>query len=280
MMKFSISNIAWTSDADEYMYGLIRRKGFTGLEIAPTRIFPEKPYDDLHSAQRWAEKLKREYDLSVVSLQSIWYGRNESLFGSYEERQALLEYTKRAIDFACAVGAKNIVFGCPKNRKIPMVLGESFTNSSKIDTYYNQALNFFSVLGDYAASNGVVIGMEANPVMYNTNFINTTLEALNLVKQVDSPGFRLNLDIGTMLINNEPIGILTDNVDLISHVHVSEPGLEPVKHHALHDQLSELLAINGYSGYVSIEMKKCTDLSVIYDSLDYIRSVFGEYGCV
>ena len=72
----------------------------------------------MHSAQRWAEKLKREYDLSVVSLQSIWYGRNESLFGSYEERQALLEYTKRAIDFACAVGAKNIVFGCPKNRNI------------------------------------------------------------------------------------------------------------------------------------------------------------------
>lgn len=279
-MQLAISNIAWSCEYDGQMYKMMEKYGFGGLEIAPTRIFEQKPYDCLSEGKKWAENLRTEYGLSVVSLQSIWYGRNESLFGSYEERQALLEYTKRAIDFACAVGAKNIVFGCPKNRKIPMVLGESFTNSSKIDTYYNQALNFFSVLGDYAASNGVVIGMEANPVMYNTNFINTTLEALNLVKQVDSLGFRLNLDIGTMLINNEPIGILTDNVDLISHVHVSEPGLEPVKHYALHDQLAELLAINGYSGYVSIEMKKCTDLSVIYDSLDYIRSVFGEYGCV
>ncbi|MBQ5846275.1 MAG: hypothetical protein IIW64_06510, partial [Selenomonadaceae bacterium] len=135
-MQLAISNIAWSCEYDGQMYKMMEKYGFRGLEIAPTRIFEQKPYDCLSEGKKWAETLRGEYGLSVVSLQSIWYGRNERLFGSHEERQALLEYTKRAIDFACAVGAKNIVFGCPKNRNIPMVLGESLTNSSKIDTYY------------------------------------------------------------------------------------------------------------------------------------------------
>ena len=43
-MKFSITNIAWTSEYDEQMYHAMKNSGFTGLEIAPTRIYPEHPY--------------------------------------------------------------------------------------------------------------------------------------------------------------------------------------------------------------------------------------------
>ena len=275
-MKLSISNIAWPSEADESMYSIIRRKGFTGLEIAPTRIFPEKPYDDLHSVRRWAENLKREYDLSVVSLQSIWYGRQERLFGSLDEKHILLEYTKEAIGFACAAGVKNLVFGCPKNRSIPEKSDKTVTDVSERDIYYKQAVDFFRALGDYAAKNGVVIGMEANPVMYNTNFINTTLDALALVKEVDSSGFRLNLDVGTMLANNEGLELVSDHVDLISHVHISEPGLSPIEDRSIHVALAEILSRNEYSGYVSLEMKKSTDLAVVNKCLDYVRSVFRE----
>ena len=49
-MKLSISNIAWSADQDEKVYGMMQQLGFTGLEIAPTRIFPEKPYEDLTKA--------------------------------------------------------------------------------------------------------------------------------------------------------------------------------------------------------------------------------------
>ena len=45
--------------------------------------------------------------------------------------------------------------------------------------------------------------MEANPAIYNTNYINTTQEALDLIREVGSDGFRLNLDVGTMLENGE-----------------------------------------------------------------------------
>ena len=46
-MNFSISNIGWTAENDELVYSIMAESSFAGLEIAPTRIFPENPYDDL-----------------------------------------------------------------------------------------------------------------------------------------------------------------------------------------------------------------------------------------
>lgn len=41
-MKLSISNIAWSAEHDAAMYKFLQQEGFSGLEIAPTRIFPIK----------------------------------------------------------------------------------------------------------------------------------------------------------------------------------------------------------------------------------------------
>ena len=38
--KLAISNIAWHKSDDEAVYTAMQQAGFTGLEIAPTRIFP------------------------------------------------------------------------------------------------------------------------------------------------------------------------------------------------------------------------------------------------
>ena len=51
-MKLSISNIGWTVEQDSQVYELMKKYGFTGLEIAPTRIFPEAPYEKLNEADR------------------------------------------------------------------------------------------------------------------------------------------------------------------------------------------------------------------------------------
>ena len=113
-MKLSISNIAWEASADEQMQQKLQELNFQGLEIAPTRIFPSSPYDNLPEAKTWAEALHRKYGLTIPSMQSIWFGRQEMLFGAEAEREALLAYTKKAIDFAAAMGCHNLVFGCPK----------------------------------------------------------------------------------------------------------------------------------------------------------------------
>ena len=117
-MKVTISNIAWQPENDAEMYAFLKEKKCTGIEIAPTRIFPEKPYSDLEKVADFRDELNANYGLQVVSMQSICYGRNEAIFSSEDERNSLLEYIKQSIDFASVLGCKNLVFGSPKNRNI------------------------------------------------------------------------------------------------------------------------------------------------------------------
>ena len=285
-MNLSISNIGWNAENDEAVYKMMQERGFTGLEIAPTKIIPEKPYDDLERAGSWADSLKKNQGFTVPSMQSIWYGRKEQIFGSAEERHALTEYTKKAIDYAAVIGCGNLVFGCPKNRSIPenpiidktdpMAADATGTEKNEnIQSFQDIGIQFFKELGDYAAAKGTVIGMEANPSIYGTNYVNRTEEALNLIDEVDSPGFRLNLDVGTMVQNEESVDLLRGKVSLINHVHISEPFLAPIEKRTLHLDLKELLIEENYRGFVSIEMGTVSDLYLIEKALDYTKEIFG-----
>ena len=146
-MKLSISNIGWGVEQDGVAYDLIKKNSFMGLEIAPTRIFPETPYERLKEAEIWAHNLKKEYGFVIPSMQSIWFGRQEKLFGCEEERKVLIKYTKKAVDFAAIIGCKNLVFGCPQNRIHPENVDEQI------------GIEFFKEIGDYAERRGTVIGI-------------------------------------------------------------------------------------------------------------------------
>ena len=79
-MKLAISNIAWTAEEDEQVYAMMRRYGYTGLEIAPTRFFETNPYEDLDAVRRWRAEFARKEAFAIPSMQSVWFGRTEKLF--------------------------------------------------------------------------------------------------------------------------------------------------------------------------------------------------------
>lgn len=265
-MKLSISNIAWTQEQDKEVYNLMKKNGFSGVEIAPTRVVGENPYDKVDTASKWSQGIRNEYDFSVPSMQSIWYGVEEHIFRSDDERQELIDYTKKAIDFASAINCHNLVFGCPKNRVI---------YDKKND--YEKGISFFREIGEYALKKGTVIGMEANPDIYGTDYINDTTSAIQLVKDVESKGFLLNLDLGTMINNKESIDVIENEVDLINHVHVSEPFLKPiVEGREIHKEVASLLIKENYQNYVSIEMGRVEDLNTIEEAMKYISDCFKE----
>ena len=167
MSKLAISNIGWAEENDATVYDLMKKYGFRGLEIAPTRIFSERPYDMNSEAEAWSKKLKSEYGFCIPSMQSIWYGR-----------------------------------------------------------------------------------------------------------QVDSKGFLLNLDLGTMIQNEEDVRELTGKVRLINHVHISEPGLKPIVERPIHSELKVLLTKEGYDRFISIEMGKVEDINILEEKMAYVRRIF------
>ena len=262
-MNISISNIGWSYESDHKVYDIMKEYGLTGLEIAPTRIFAVNPYNDLEAARRWRNELYSQYEFVIPSMQSIWYGRSEKIFGTEGERKTLISYTKRAIDFAEVIGCKNLVFGCPRNRSI------SETGDANI------AIEFFREIGDYAFLHHTVIAMEANPPIYNTNFINKTSEAIELIEKVDSKGFLLNLDVGTMIENEEDMDVVKDKLHLVNHVHISEPGLKPIQKREIHNELAEMLKIVRYEGFVSIEVGKQERIDELEKMIQYVKNIFG-----
>lgn len=261
-MKISASNIGWKQEFDNEMYAWLSEQGVAGLEIAPTRIFPETPYDKPKEAKAWAEEIKKSYGMTISSMQSIWFGRTENIFASAGERQALLEYTKKAIEFAQAVGCGNLVFGCPRNR--------SYVEGTDLSV----ADEFFGILGEYAHKCGTVLAMEANPPMYNTNFCNATSDAFELVERISKAGFRINLDMGTIIANGEDVDYLKGRINLVNHVHISEPGLAVIEKRNEHTALSNILKSEDYKGFVSLEIKTQDDIENVKKSLAYIKSVF------
>ena len=259
-MKLSISNIAFDNTQEEVVFPILKKYSFKGIEIAPTKIC-NNPYFNVDKALVYKKFLK-ENDFEISSIQSIWYGINQRIFYNDEEREFLIEYTKNAIDYASKIGCKNLVFGCPKNRKKDIEYSESV------------AVKFFNEIGDYAKQREVYINIEANPSIYGTDFINKTSEAVDFIRKADSKGLGLNLDLGTMIYYDEGTDILKGNSDVIKHIHISEPMLNPIEKRRIHFELIKYLESVNYSGYISLEMKKQDDTNILLNSIKYVGDLF------
>ena len=269
-MKLAISNIAWNQEEDNQVYGLMKEYGFEGLEIAPTRFFDKNPYDTSLEELQELKKLMKKKEIKLISIQSLLFGQeNIALFEGEENRKNLFNYLTKAIKFASNLGINTLVFGNPRNR----------VSNSEED--YDIAVNFFKKLGCIAAEHNTNICIEANPKKYNTNFINTTEEAIKLVRDVNTVGFKLHYDLGADLINNSDIKVLKNNIDILNHVHISEPFLETISKEniGIHKDLFELLNENNYSKWISIEMKKVSEgsnLENVKKCIKYLGDVINE----
>lgn len=260
-MKISVSNIGWTKEYDDEMYKYISDSKLNGVEIAPTRIIENEPYEKNEQAVKFATKIKENYNLEISSMQSIWYGKQGSIFDK-KDAEMFIEYTKKAINFANDINCKNLVFGCPKNRNMPE--GKTI----------NDILYFFKELGDYAEKKKTTVAIEPNPTIYGTNFLNTTREAMEFVRSIDSNGIKVNVDLGTIIENKETLEQIKNNIDLVNHIHISEPNLEVVKKRTIHKELANMLRKLDYKEYISIEMKNTGNINDIKKTIEYVKSIF------
>jgi len=135
------------------------------------------------------------------------------------------------------------------------------------------AVDVFFELGDHASKAGVKLALEPNPTEYGTNFLNTMLQTINFAEQVDHEAVTVNFDIGALYMTGEiddADRLLDKAANRISHVHISEPNLEPAPKHA--EQFSRIAAKivgRGYEDWFSIEMRaaKGEELAQVEKSL-------------
>jgi sugar phosphate isomerase/epimerase len=256
--------LAWTDAQQDQVFALLRDLDIACVELIPFRV-PGFSSNDLVLLRQFQKTLAL-YGLAVSSLQSLLFGTQDlHLFLHADARAKLLLHLKKCVDLAAELGAKNLVFGMPKNRLVPQ--GMSHAEAQNI------AKDFFLDLGDYASQFPVKIGIEANAPQYGGNFWTQTREVLHFTQDLSLASVGINLDLSTILLNQEPIAeIVQETASYVSHVHLSFPYLKPlVIDDAVLDFLRALQVLQPNIA-LSVEMQN-DDISILAQTLIQIKKL-------
>jgi D-psicose/D-tagatose/L-ribulose 3-epimerase len=250
MHKVAISNIAWPQEAEREALSLCRRCGFTGIEISPSKSFlgwPRSPSDATGLNAKVAD-----HGLTIVALQAILFGvDNVELFGSNATRARLAEHLRIVADLAASLGASASVYGAPKSRDPGDLLPE---------VAHQIAADFFAGVSPVFEAASTCLAFEANDASYGCRFITRTAEAIALVRRINSPGVRVQIDTGTIFLGREPPAVVGEAVPLAAHFHASEPQLRPLGGADVdHRPLATALRAARYDGWISVEMRETAD---------------------
>lgn len=270
-MKLGVSNIAWPADLEPQAAGLLQKLGVTGVEIAPTTVWSAPltaATDDIARYRRfWSDR-----GIEIVALQALLFGREDlALFGSAAARAETVTYLSAMIRLCAELGARALVFGSPRNRD----------RGDLSDAEANRiAVAFFDELGSRAAAEGVVFCIEPNPPSYHCNFVTTSGQAVELVRQVGNPGFGVHLDTGGMTLSEEPIDAsVAAALPWCRHFHVSEPQLRPIGTAGVdHPRFGAILRRLQYRHWISIEMRLQSRESCLRDVAAAVARARADYG--
>ncbi|MDR2892126.1 MAG: sugar phosphate isomerase/epimerase [Deltaproteobacteria bacterium] len=237
-MRLSISNIAWDISEDALIADILADFGLTAIDIAPGKYFPaphKATKKDIQNVRHWWNKR----GVAITGMQSLLFGTEGlNVFGDVKSQSAMLRHLEATAFIAVGLGAEFLVFGSPKNRD-RSGLSDLSANSVAID--------FFRRLGDMAATYAVCFCLEPNPPCYGANFMVDSLSTAEIVRKINHPNIKMQLDLGAAAINGENVNrILKEAVDLIGHIHLSEPSLlplgdSPTDHNCIGKLLNEVL---------------------------------------
>ena len=232
-MKLSVSNIGWNISDDKKVSSLLKKYKIKNIDIAPTKYFkdPSKTtFKDISKVKEWWNN----EGIKIFGMQSLMFGTNGlNLFGNRIVQNKMLNHLDSICRIGSVLNAKKLVFGSPKNR-----------DRSKINNQdsKNIAIDFFNRLGIIAKSKNIIICLEPNPESYGANFMTTTFETAKIVKSINHPSIKMQLDIGAISINKENILLILEKYsELVGHIHLSEPNLETLKNKKYHNKIHQIL---------------------------------------
>jgi D-psicose/D-tagatose/L-ribulose 3-epimerase len=271
-VKLAVSNIAWSKEEEPAIASLLQDLNVRYVEIAPTKQWEDPtvvPDSEIEDYKNWWQG----YGIEVIAFQSMLFNRpNLKLFEDDSTRAEMASYLKDFIGVAGKMGVKTMVFGSPKNRQ---------KGSMKQEIASSIATSFFKDVGHIASVNGVNFCIEPNAPQYSCDFVTNAAEGIKLVKQVDSKGFGLHLDIACMALANDNIAdSIISAAPLLRHFHISSPMLGDVvpRPDVDHEQAAGALRSIGYKGYVSIEMRPMdgSNLERVKSAVDYAQGVYSS----
>ncbi|MCI6448988.1 MAG: sugar phosphate isomerase/epimerase [Succinivibrio sp.] len=214
--QLSISNIAWDVKDDLKVAQILNKHDVKYIDLAPSKYFKDFKEATITEIEQVKDIWKKQ-GISVYGMQSLMFGTKDlNLFGDNLVQSIMLDHLSSVCRIGDLLDARYLVFGSPKNRDCSVV---------EDDNREGIALDFFYRLGEIAKHYNVTICLEPNPELYGANFLTTTQDTYDFVSKLNHPNIRMQLDTGTMLVNQEAASVIEQVKAMIGHVHLSQKHL-------------------------------------------------------
>ena len=241
-MRLGVSTWVWTSPATTaVLESLVPRIASLGFDVIELPIEEVGQFD-----VRRASELAREHGLEVSICAVIGAGRDLLIAGEVERG---VSYLQSCIDVAQAMGSSTVA------GPFYSAVGRCWRSTpDERARDLDQVARILRSLGEYAAERGVRLGVETLN-RFETSFLNTTAQALELLQRVDHPAVGLTLDLFHLGIEEKNLGdALRAAGRHLVHLQVAEndrgtPGTGQLAWQEVAAALHDI----GYSGRVVIE---------------------------
>lgn len=188
--------------------------------------------------------------------------------GDSVDKGKVEEYIDKVVSRGGLLRIKTIGFGSPNSRTVP----EGFPKEKAIE----QAIDFIKNVSIKAEKHNISILVEPlNKI--ETNFINNTSEAINVIKQVNCKNVGLLLDLYHFWLEKEDVEIISSSIlEYLGHVHIAE---ESGRTYLVQSQFQKYktfidkLKFAGYKGGMSIEASSQDFEADAARSLDILKNI-------
>ncbi|MFH1913500.1 MAG: sugar phosphate isomerase/epimerase family protein [Pseudomonadota bacterium] len=265
-VRIAVSNISLDDAWDRGALTKLAALGFVGLEVAPSKIFPDTRAIRPAAVAEYRESLSA-CGLECVGLHSLFYDRPE--LGLFEPgRQAETVCFIETLAHVCAdLGGEVMVLGSPSARRL---------NGMASDDADLRAAEVLNTMGEKVLAAGVSLLIEPLPTT-ECEYIHDLRHALAVVRMADSSGVAAHFDAKSMFAAADiEEKIVREALPHVRHCHVNEMDLGILRSiEDIHRPLGALLSDVGYSGWISLE-QRVVDKTDIFGPLAQSLSVIRE----
>ena len=167
--------------------------------------------------------------------------------GDNVDRARIAEYVDEAIERACILGAKSVVFGSSGAKNVP----EGFSTPKA----WQQIVETLRMISDKIGNRDLTVAIEPLCKL-ESNIVITAEEGLQLAKEVNRHNIRLLIDYYHLAMENEDQKIILKAGNYLQHIHLANPTgrIFPKENdHVDYRAFIQDLKDTGYNSRVSIE---------------------------
>jgi len=241
-MKIGFNVLLWTPAVEEEHFGLFDTLKQTGYDGAELPIFGGE-------AEHYTKvgQAVKDAGLGCTACTVIPSEEQNPISAEASHRQGGVDYLKQVIDCCEAAGVE--VLSGPYYQPLGEFSGQGPTEEEK-----QRGAEVIRQAADYAEQAGVVLALESLN-RFECYFLNTLGDGAKFVKRVDHPNVGMMYDtFHANIEEKDPVGCVTENIDVIRHVHISENDRgTPGKGHVPYAEIFQALRGGGYDKWLTIE---------------------------